>query len=60
MNGPVIDEEGNEINIDNCSICLEKMENNKYNKECKGLKLFHHILSPKTSGPEFLEFVIKI
>ena len=36
MNGPVIDEEGNEINIDNCSICLEKMENNKYKiPECK-------------------------
>ena len=36
MNGPIIDEEGNEINIDNCSICLEKMENNKYKiPECK-------------------------
>ena len=36
MNGPIIDEEGNEINIDNCCICLEKLENNKYKiKECK-------------------------
>lgn len=36
MNGPIIDEEGNEINIDNCCICLEKIENNKYKiQECK-------------------------
>jgi len=36
MNGPIIDEEGNEINIDNCCICLEKLENNKYKiQECK-------------------------
>ena len=32
----MIDEEGNDINGDNCSICLEKMENNKYKiSECK-------------------------
>jgi hypothetical protein len=36
MNGPMIDENGNEINIDNCCICLEKLENNKYKiPECK-------------------------
>lgn len=36
MNGPIMDEEGNDINIDNCSICLEKMETNKYKiQECK-------------------------
>jgi hypothetical protein len=36
MNGPIIDEEGNDINIDNCCICLEKLENNKYKiPECK-------------------------
>jgi hypothetical protein len=36
MNGPIIDENGNNINIDNCCICLEKLENNKYNiPECK-------------------------
>jgi hypothetical protein len=36
MNMPIIDEEGNDINIDNCCICLEKMENNKYKiPECK-------------------------
>lgn len=36
MNGPMIDEEGNDINGDNCSICLEKMETNKYKiSECK-------------------------
>jgi ABC-type uncharacterized transport system involved in gliding motility auxiliary subunit len=36
MNGPIIDENGNNINIDNCCICLEKMENNKYKiPECK-------------------------
>jgi len=36
MNGFIIDENGNNINIDNCCICLEKMENNKYKiPECK-------------------------
>jgi hypothetical protein len=36
MNGFIIDENGNEINIDNCCICLEKLENNKYKiPECK-------------------------
>lgn len=36
MNGFIIDENGNDINIDNCCICLEKMENNKYKiPECK-------------------------
>ena len=27
----------------------------KYNNECNGLKSFHHIFSPKTSPPVFLE-----
>ena len=29
--------------------------NKKYNNECIGLKSFHHIFSPKTSAPFFLE-----
>ena len=32
----IIDIEGNEISFENCSICLEKLENNKYKiQECK-------------------------